>query len=117
MLFSSTNTRSFVPSIFLTTGTISSHCFYIVYFAAFSGFLICFFISLYYFKILFNETNYLRLIYDSIKALEIKISILFSLVFANNLFFLIIDLYFLIPLFIVQFFNPNAEVAISTRFN
>ena len=56
-----------------------------------------------------------------IKALEIKPSIAFNLVFANNtvlsnffLFFLITDLYYLIPAVIAQIFNPTAELAIPT---
>ena len=57
--------------------------------------------------------------HESIKALEIKTSVLLNLVFANNtilsclfFFFLIIDLYFLIAAFIAQIFNPIAELAI-----
>ena len=61
------------------------HCFYIVYSTAFLRF--------------FNFV-----LYESIKALEVKIAIEFNLVFANNtilslffsVFFLIIHLYFLI---------------------
>ena len=51
----------------------------------------------------------------------IKSSMLFSLDFANNtilswffFFFLIIDLYFLIPAIVAQFFNPIAE---SVQYN
>ena len=52
-----------------------------------------------------------------IKALEIKTSMLFDLDFANNIillcfFFLIIDLYFLIPAVIAHIFNPIAELVI-----
>ena len=54
---------------------------------------------------------------ESVKALEIKTSMLFNLDFANNtiltcffFFFLIIDLYFLIPAAIAQIFNPIAEL-------
>ena len=51
------------------------------------------------------------------KALEIKTSMLFNLDFANNtvlsyFFFLITDLYFLIPAAIAQIFNPIAEPVI-----
>ena len=51
------------------------------------------------------------------KALEIKTSMLFNLDFANNIillcfFFLIIDLYFLIPAVIAHIFNPIAELVI-----
>ena len=54
-----------------------------------------------------------------IKALEINTSMLFSLDFAKKyyfimlfLFFLIIDLNFLIPAAIAQNFNPTAELVI-----
>ena len=54
-----------------------------------------------------------------IKALEIKISMLFNFDLANNtisscffFFFLIIDLYFLIPAVIAQIFNPIAKLVI-----
>ena len=57
---------------------------YIIYFTAFSGYLISSLISLYSLNTLFTETNRLWLIYESIKALEIKTLIIFSLVFANN---------------------------------
>ena len=57
--------------------------------------------------------------FESIKALEIKTSMLLNLDFANNtvwscffFFFLIIDLYFLIPAVIAQIFNPIAELVI-----
>ena len=53
------------------------------------------------------------------KALEINTYILFNLDFANNailsgvfFFFLIIDLYFLIPALIPQIFVPTAELVI-----
>ena len=55
-------------------------------------------------------------IHESIKSLEIKTFILFNLSLAENtilsffsFFFLIIDLYFLIPVVITQIFNPTAE--------
>ena len=79
------------------------------------------FMSLYSFNTSFTEKGWLWLIFGSIKALEIKISIVFNLVFAENaisscffIFFLIIDLYFLITPVIVQTFNPVAELAIPT---
>ena len=61
-----------------------------------------------------------------IKALEIKTSTLFHLDFASNpifscffVFFIIINLYFLIPTVIAQIFNPIAElvllIGISTK--
>ena len=53
------------------------------------------------------------LIFKSIKALEIKTSILFNFDFANNtilscffFFFLTIDLYFLVPAVIAKSFSP-----------
>ena len=58
-------------------------------------------------------------IFESIKALEIKTSILLNLAFANStilscffFFFLIIDLYYLIPAVIAQILNPIAELVI-----
>ena len=57
-----------------------------------------FHIIMYSFSLLFIKTNLSWLIFEFIKALEIKISILFNLDFANNtilscfFFFLIIDL-------------------------
>ena len=54
------------------------------------------------------------LITESIKALEIKIYMLFNLDFGYNtilscFFFLITDFYFLIPAAIAQIFNPIAD--------
>ena len=55
-----------------------------------------------------------------VKALEIKTSMLFNLDFASNtilscffVFFLIIDLYFLIPAVVPQIFNPIAQLVVS----
>ena len=50
---------------------------------------------------------------------SIKTSMVFQLVFPNNtilcfFFFLITDLYFLIPGVIVQIFNPIEELAMAT---
>ena len=57
--------------------------------------------------------------FESIKALQTKTYMLFNLDFANNtisscffLFFLIIDLYLLIPAVITQIFNSLADLAI-----
>ena len=61
-----------------------------------------------------------------IKALEIKTAMIFNLILANNnmllcffFFLLIIDLYFLVPAIITQFFNPITElvspIGISTK--
>ena len=69
-------------------------------------------ISLYYFSTLFIKTNSSRLITGSIKALEIKTSILVNLDYGYNtilscflLLFLIIDLCILIPAVMAQTFN------------
>ena len=89
-----------------------------------SGFLISFFISLYSINSLFTELNSSWLIYELIKALEIKTLMVFNLVFANNtilsclfFFFLIINLYDLIPTFNAQIFNPYTLVGsiLTTR--
>ena len=57
--------------------------------------------------------------YESTKALEIKTSVVFNLVFANktvlSCFFLIIDLYLLISAVIAHSFNATANVAILIR--
>ena len=59
------------------------------------------------------------IITELIKALEIKTSMLFNLHFSKNtflscffFFFLIIDVYFLIPAVFAQILNPIAEVVI-----
>ena len=82
-------------------------------------FLISFFVSSYYLCTLFTKTNSSWLIYELIKAQEIKTSILFNLVFANNtilscffFFFLIINSYFLIPVVIAQIFILTAVLVI-----
>ena len=55
------------------------------------------------------------------RALKITASIVFNLVFVSNtillrffLFFLMIDLYFLIPVVTAQIFNPASELVIPT---
>ena len=85
-------------------------------------FLISSFISLYYFWSLLIKTNLSLPINESIKALEIKTSMLFNLDFDNKtilscffFFFLRIDLCFLIPAAIVQTFNPIAELVIPIK--
>ena len=67
------------------------------------------------------KTNSSWVVTEWIKAKEIKTSVLFNLVFAKNtmlscffFFFLISDLYFLIPAAIAQIFNPIAELVIPT---
>ena len=64
---------------------------------------------------LFIKTNSSWLITESIKALEIKTSLLFNSDFGNNtilscffFYFWIIDLFFLIPAITVQIFNHVA---------
>ena len=59
---------------------------------------------------------------SKLKPSEIKASILFNVDFANNtillclfFFFLIIDLYLLIPTVIAQIFNPIEELVIYIR--
>ena len=70
---------------------------------------------------LFAETNSSWLIFESTKALEIKTSTVFNLVFANStiisyffFFLLIIGLYFSIPAVITETFIVIAEFAIPT---
>ena len=85
-------------------------------------FLISSFISLSSSDTLSIKTNLSSLIFESIKALGTKTSPLFNLDFAHDntlswffFFFLIIifyNLYFLIPAFITQFFNPPTELII-----
>ena len=65
------------------------------------------------------KTNSAWQIFESMKVLEIKTSMLLNLDFANNtvllwffLFFLIIDLYFLILAVIKQIGNPIEELVI-----
>ena len=74
-----------------------------------------------FFSTFFIETNSSWLIYKWIKVLKIKTSISFNLVFPRNtvlsyffLFFLLIDLYLLIPTVVAQIFNPTAELIIPT---
>ena len=75
------------------------------------------FILSYSFSKLFIKSNWSRLIFESIKALEINTSTLFNFYFAKNIillcfffFFLIIDLYFLIAAAIAQIFKPITEL-------
>ena len=115
------DTTIFVCNIFLTADTIGFHRFYIVYLTAFLGFLVFSLISLYSDSTLFNKKNSSRPICESIKALEIKTLKVSNFVFANNniyimifFFFLIIDLYLLIPAVIAQIPIPTAEPVIPT---
>ena len=107
-----------VCSIFLTTNTIGFQCFYIIYF---TEIFISSFISSYSLNTLFTETNSSWLKYESIKALEIKNSIVFNISFPNNtrlscffFFFLIIELHFLISVVIAQIFILTAKLLIVT---
>ena len=78
-----------------------------------------FFISSNSFGTLFIKPNSSWLIFEAIKALEMKTFTLFNLDFADDnilsfffFFSLIIDLYFLLPAVIIQLFNPIAELVI-----
>ena len=70
---------------------------------------------------MFIKKNSTWLITESILVIEIKTSMLFNLDFANytissrSFFFLIIDLYFLIPAVIAQILNPTAELVIPIK--
>ena len=121
ILFSSSDALIFAHSIVLATETVRFHCFYIIYSIAFLGFLISFFVSLYSLSTLFTEINSSWVIYESIKAITLKTSIVFNFAFANNtillyffLFFLN-DLYFWVPAVNAQIFNYIAELAIPTE--
>ena len=68
---------------------------------------------------MFTETY--SSLYESIKALEIRTSIVFNLTFPNNtvlscffFFLFIIYLYFLISAVIAQMFIPTSELVIPT---
>ena len=81
--------------------------------------LISSYISSSVFGTLFIKTNSSWLIFESNKALEIRTFTLSNFNFANNsilscflFFFLIIDLYFLIPALTTQIFYPFAELII-----
>ena len=78
------------------------------------------------FNKLFIKTHLSWLIFGLIKALEIKTAMIFNLILANNnmllcffFFLLIIDLYFVVPAIITQFFNAITElvspIGISTK--
>ena len=78
--------------------------------------MIAAFLPLYSYNILLTKLNSSWLIFELIKALEIKTPMLFNLVFASNttvcaLFssFLIIELNFLTSAVIAQTFNPTVE--------
>ena len=77
------------------------------------------FISSYCFSTLFTKTNSSWLLFESIKILEIKTSIVINLVSASNIMvvflFLIIDLNFLIPAVVMEMFIVIAELAIPTK--
>ena len=93
-----------------------------MYSTEFSIFFISSIISLCSLNRLFTETNSSGLVYESIKALEIRPSIVFYLSFPNNtilscfffFFFFMIDLYLLIPEVIAQILIPTTELVIST---
>ena len=119
-LYSITIYYCFYPISFIRFFAYINHT-YIVYFAEVSGFFISAFISIYSLNTLFTEINSSCLIYESIKALEIRTSIVSNLPFpskifcyASSFFFLITGLSFLIPAFITQIFTAAAERAIRT---
>ena len=75
--------------------------------------------SSYSFEIFFTKTNSSWLIYESLKTLVIKSSILCNLFFASNTFdhsflflILIIYLYVLIPATVARLLNPIAELVV-----
>ena len=75
----------------------------------------------YYFNTLSTERNSSWLMYDWIKVLESRTSRVYYLALPSNtilsyffLFFLIIDLYFLIPAVNAQIFNSTIEFVIPT---
>ena len=71
------------------------------------------FISSCSFSTLFIKTNWLWIIFESIKALEIKPSILFNLALPNITILSYFFFYFLIiPAVIAQIFNPIAKLVI-----
>ena len=89
---------------FYLSNNIALFCIYFILLFIIRFFLFLFFIFSNSFRTLFIKTNSTRLIFESIKTLEIKTYTLFNLDFANDhllsyfLFsFLIIDLYFLNP--------------------
>ena len=78
--------------------------------------------SFYFIKILFTEKKLTSITSESVNALEVKAFMVFNLVVGSNtilsrcfLFFLIIDLYFLIPVVNPQIFNPTAALAVAIR--
>ena len=84
------------------------------------SFFIHFFILSYFFNTLLIKTNSLWLIFEFVKALEIKTYIQYYLEFVKNtiwscflFFFLIIGSYFLFPAVIAQMFNSFSELVIS----
>ena len=88
----------------------------------FFWFSITSFISVYSLSTLFTDTNFSRLIYVLIKALDVKTSIACNLAFASSIilfwflfFFLMIDLYFAIPVVNAQIFNPTRTFKITYK--
>ena len=78
ILFSYSDTIIVVWSVYLTTEGILFHCFYIVYFTAFIGYLISYFNSSYSLSTIFTEMNSSWWIRESIKALENKTLMVFN---------------------------------------
>ena len=84
-LYSITIYYCFYPISFIRFFAYINHT-YIVYFAEVSGFFISAFISIYSLNTLFTEINSSCLIYESIKALEIRTSIVSNLPFPSKIF-------------------------------
>ena len=83
--------------------------------------MISFFVIPYSFSTLFIKTSLSWLIFELIKTLEIKTSMLFHLHCASNttslclfFFFLIIDFYFLIPEMIAKIYHSVANLVTHT---
>ena len=91
-----------------------SNCIYILYPTEISGFLISYFTSKYSLDTLLTKTKLSRLIQESIKALQIKTLVVSNLIFVNStillcyfIFFLMIELYFLMSAVNAEFFNAT----------
>ena len=95
-LFSSFNTRSFVHSIFYNWGDTFPLFLYSVFDSIFRIF--GFFLHVLFCQHIIHWKYFLWLIYEFIKAFEIKISIVFRLLFSNNitLCFFFLDNWFIL---------------------
>ena len=116
-IFSSfSETWMFIFSICFSIDTVGFHWFYIIYYTEF-------FISLYSLKKLFLEAILSWLMHESIKALEIRTSIVFNLSFPNSTILScfafcynwLYNCLFLILAVIAQIFVPTEELIIPTE--